>query len=101
MSKPRDPQKAICIRCGTVFVCWSSKAMFCSEKCRDHGMEEMDYPERHRRHEEARRQMREVKEKPVSLETITAWQAEHKRLTGEWLGYHQAVEQMRKEGYVV
>ena len=99
--KPREPQKAVCIVCGATFACYSSKAMFCGKYCRDKGMAELDYKERHRRHEETRRKMEQAKAKPVSLEAIGAWQAEHKRITGQWLGYPKAVEQMRKEGYAV
>lgn len=101
MGKPREPQKAVCIWCGSTFVCFSAKAMFCSDNCRRQGMAELDYLERHRRYEEARRKLQKSKEKPATLEQIGAWQAEHKRLTGHWLGYYKAVEQMRKEGYVV
>lgn len=101
MNRHRAPQKAVCIWCNSVFICFSAKAMFCSDNCRRHGMEELDYPERHRRYEEGRRKMQEAKEKPASIETIAGWQAEHRRLTGEWLGYHKACEQMRKEGYIV
>lgn len=101
MSKQREPMKAICIVCGAVFLCYSSKAMFCGDECRSKGMTELSYPERHERYNACRRKMEETKRTPATLETITAWQAEHRRLTGEWLGYHKAVEQMRKEGYVV
>ena len=101
MNRKRFHKKAICIVCGAVFLCLSSKAMFCSDQCRERGMAELDYPERHRRQEEARRKLEEEKEKPASIETIASWQAQHKKLTGKWLGYHKAVEQMRKEGYVV
>ena len=99
--KHRPARKAICIVCDAVFICYSSKAMFCCDSCRERGMAELDYNERHRRHEEAKAKMEEAMAKPASLETIGAWQAEHKRLTGQWLGYPKAVEQMRREGYVV
>lgn len=97
----RKAQKAICIVCDAVFLCYSSKAMFCCDTCRERGMTELDYPERHRRHEAARRKLEDAKLQPASLETIASWQAMHKKLTGEWLGYPKAVERMRQEGYVV
>lgn len=97
----RPAKKAVCIVCDAVFLCFSSKAMFCCDQCRVQGMAEMDYNERHRRHQAAREKLEKQKEKPASLETIASWQVQHKRITGEWLGYPKAVEQMRKEGYVV
>ena len=99
--KPREPMKVLCIVCGETFLCYHSKAMFCSDACRVKGMAELSHPQRHARQEEARLRMEIVKKRPADITAITAWQAEHKRLTGKWLGYHQAVEQMRKEGWNV
>ena len=102
MSRRRVVTKtAVCIVCDAVFLCFTTKAMFCCDACRERGKAELDYDERHRRHEAGRRRLEEEKQKPASLETIASWQAQHKKLTGEWLGYPKAVEQMRKEGYVV
>ena len=65
------------------------------------GMAEMSHPQRHAKQEAARLRLQALKERPCSLTDITAWQAQHKKLTGKWLGYHQAIVQMREEGWNV
>ena len=93
--------KVYCIVCDEMFLCHHSKAMFCSEECRVKGMAEMSHPQRNAKQEAARLRLQALKERPCSLTDITAWQAQHKKLTGKWLGYHQAIEQMREEGWNV
>ena len=101
MNKQYPMVKAVCVVCGAVFLARNSKAMFCSDLCRARGYTEMTKEERALRHEQGIRKLEEAKSKPASIETIASWQMEHRRLTGEWLGYTKAVEQMRKEGYIV
>ena len=101
MNRRRCSKKAVCIVCGAVFQCFTTKAMFCSESCRAKGKTELDYNERHRRHEAAKAKLEEERKRPATIETIARWQAQHRKDTGEWLGYPKAVERMRQEGYAV
>lgn len=97
MNKPRKKHQVSCAVCGQTFLAQGSKATYCSAVCRRQAKRENVASFRQQQRKEAG-----VRAKPkVTLEMIGQWQVEHRRKTGQWLGYHPAVEQMRREGYPV
>lgn len=113
----RPPDKP-CAVCGRLFAPRAKDSRYCSADCRREGVRQYEKQwqerEKERKKERAREQERRkpyakkksVKSKlrtppEVTIEDVCRWQAEYKARTGVWLGYHQALEQMRKEGYAV
>ena len=83
-----------CKWCSELYTPRSGVQNYCSESCRKHA-------EAYLRVKKTRKpKPRPLKPGDVpTIEQVVAWQMEYKRKTGKWLGYPQALAEMRKEGY--